>query len=155
MTEHNGLSHDLDLRTRPPAFPPGSGPALAREGWTRDLAYGNMMEGCLGRLLADEGLRVEVKADEQVADTGNLYVELHNRGLPSGLLTSCAEWWAFNLDHYGWLIITSERLQALVARAIRERRTTRGGDGGRTDGVLIPVVWFVQAHAEKYQGGRT
>jgi hypothetical protein len=97
--------------------------------------------------LTKGGTRVEVKRDEKVEQTGNVYLELEclKRGayVPSGIATSKAEFWAFVLPRNVLIVAPTESVRALAARySNRASECNRGSHP--TKGVTIPVGLFVQ-----------
>lgn len=68
---------------------------LAGEGFDVDLRYGQAREDALVQVFLRS--RVEVKSDRQAARTGNVFVEFKQKGRPSGLAVTMADWWAFEL----------------------------------------------------------
>jgi hypothetical protein len=115
---------------------------LARAGFDIDLRYGQLREGRLAQILAALGPLIEVKSDTKARSTGNLFLEYRQKGRPSGLAKTEAQWWAFEIDEDVWLIVPFRRLRAAAARAYRLGRTARGGDFNNYDGVLVPIDWL-------------
>lgn len=81
---------------------------------------------------------IEVKADKAAQKTGNIYVEVSDRGRPSGIHTTTAEWQAQFLTGPGFdsevvVLIRTERLR----RLIEGRYTVNGGDA--STGVLVKL----------------
>lgn len=88
--------------------------------------------------------KVEHKRDHKCAQTGNLFVEYRQKGRPSGLATSAADYWAFEYDVDCWIIVPAERLKRVAQQAYRNpANRVRGGDGRRFDGVRLPIVMLV------------
>lgn len=115
---------------------------VVRTGFKEDLKIGQRAEGKLATLLRDVGGDVEVKSDQRAHQTHNIYVEYAFKGRPSGITTSEAHWWAYEVQGRYYLL-RIEDLRKLVERAKLEGKTRRGGDYNLTDGVLIPVEWLV------------
>lgn len=119
---------------------------LVRTGFEEDLKLGQEIEGEFAKVLLSAGNDVEVKSDKRAHQTGNIYVELTFKGKPSGINTSRATWWVYEMQGR-FLVIRREDLLVLVERAIAEKRTRRGGDYNMTTGALVPVEWLV--HRER------
>ena len=115
---------------------------LVRTGFAEDLKIGQDAEGKLAIILASVGGDIEVKSDKRATKTHNIFVETAYKGKPSGITSSTAEWWVYEIEGR-FFIMTNEDMTALVARATAEGKTRRGGDFNMTDGVLIPVEWLV------------
>lgn len=120
---------------------------LTRAGFNGDLRFGVEREGTLARILRDLGPDgqptngVELKADRDAINTHNVYVEYRGEKGPSGVATSTADWWAFEIVGLDvFVILRTERLRALVdAEFARNSRPVAGGDHDRTTGVLVKV----------------
>lgn len=108
--------------------------------FSHDLEVGQLGEKALANIL--ENKRVEVKTDLQAKDTGNVFVEFHSRGKPSGIATSNAEYWAFIISSTQIIIIETEKLKALC-RQYFHSRATKGGDSDTSRGVLLPIEALV------------
>jgi hypothetical protein len=115
---------------------------VVRTGFKEDLKIGQKAEGKLATLLRDVGGDVEVKSDQRGHLTHNIYVEYAFKGKPSGIATSEAHWWAYEVQGRYYLL-RIEDLRKLVERAKLEGRTRRGGDYNLTDGALVPMEWLV------------
>lgn len=116
---------------------------VARSGFDLDLAHGEAREGALGRILSLRyGDRIEVKSDGKARSTGNLFVEFRQKGRPSGIAVTEAEWWSTEVYDDVWIILPTVVLKRLASRAYHEGRTKLGGDGDLYEGILIPVAWL-------------
>ena len=118
----------------------------AREGFDLDLLDGEMREGWLARILAlHSGRYLELKTDHKCWDTGNLFVEFSQKGRPSGLATTTADWWAFEYSDGSefldsrWLIVPRHVLRAKAAASYQAGHRVRGGDNNNYEGVLLPI----------------
>ena len=85
--------------------------------------------------------RVEVKSDAIARRTGNLFVEYRQRGRPSGIAVTEAEYWAFEYDQDCWLVVPTQRLLEITREVYRDypERRRKGGDFNLYDGVLVPI----------------
>lgn len=114
---------------------------LAREGFDIDLRHGEAREDAFVHVFLKA--RVEHKSDDKCRKTGNLFVEFRQKGRPSGIQTTTADWWAFEYDRDCWLIVPTERLKAVARQAYKEGRIARGGDYNNYEGILVPIEWLV------------
>jgi hypothetical protein len=115
---------------------------LAREGFDKDLAFGESRESAFVQAITRA--RVEVKSDQKARSTGNVFIEYRQKGRPSGIATSEAEWWAIEVDDDVFITVRRSKLKALARQAIATGKHTAGGDFDEYDGALVPVVWLVQ-----------
>lgn len=87
--------------------------------------------------------KLEVKTDFKAHKTGNIAIEIESNGKPSGLRTTEAEWWLFNIRipkaEPMLLIINRHRLRKLAQMHIHRGHTVMGGDKNLSKMVLIPV----------------
>lgn len=112
---------------------------LARRGFDLDLRDGESAENRLLDIIQSGNGLVEVKSDKQAQRTGNIFVELEYRGQPSGLTSTEAEWWAYEVDEDVFVLMKTERLRKLA----RVRRKLPGGDHDMSTGVLLPLTKLV------------
>lgn len=110
----------------------------AREGFDLDLAFGKERE--LAFVKALRSCHVECKSDQAVRRTGNVFIETHQHGRPSGINVTTAEWWAIEYADDCWLVIRTSLLRALAKRA----PTQDGGDGNHYRGRLVPTRWLLR-----------
>jgi len=87
--------------------------------------------------------KLEVKTDFKAYKTGNLAIEIECRGKPSGLQTTTADWWLFNIRipraEPLMLIISRERLKRLATQHIHMNHVKMGGDDNASKLVIIPI----------------
>ena len=117
---------------------------MERKGWDLDLMDGERAEQHVSDLLKH---RVEVKFDEKQHETGRIFLEYAQRGVPSGITVTQAAWWATVLVDGTVVLVTTQKMRALGARAWKEGRT-KGGEGDRQSGVLVPCEWLLQPWAK-------
>lgn len=94
-----------------------------------------------------DGVKIEAKDETwQWQQTGNICVEYENRGKPSGIAATEADWWVHSLHAESGqvlvrLMFPRDGLLDLARENWRDerRRRERGGDGGYSKMVLIPV----------------
>lgn len=87
---------------------------------------------------------IEVKSDSWTRKTGNICVEYRSRGKDSGIRTTEADWWLFNvLDSKGLIeysiLIPTLKLQQITEPLIAAGRTKDVGDSNTSKSVLIPL----------------
>jgi hypothetical protein len=122
-----------------------------------DLEFGQASEQLLKHRLQLEGIdstsindatgdleyrvMVEVKTDRMWQSTGNIAIEIMRDGQPTGLSTTHADIIVYVLDGVSafWYVRTSELKSFL--KSIKINRV-RGGDGNRTEMVLITLSQF-------------
>ena len=87
--------------------------------------------------------KLEVKTDFKAYKTGNLAIEIESNGKPSGLSTTEANWWLFNIripnNEPMLLIISRHRLRKLAQMHIHRGHGTMGGDKNLSKLVIIPI----------------
>ena len=116
---------------------------LARAGFDLDLEFGQAREESLAWVIGDA--KIEVKSDQACRRTGNLFVEYRQKGRPSGIAVTEADYWAFEYDDGCWLLVPTDKLKRICRRVWRDHPEQRkpGGDYDRYDGVLVPISWLV------------
>ena len=111
-----------------------------------DLAYGEIKEKELYRILQKE--KVEVKAErEKWKKTGNIAIELSNRGKLSGLSVTESAYWATVLaekesrDIKAIIIIPTKEMKTRVKAIVKKGsgRMTMGGDENASEIALLPL----------------
>jgi len=104
-----------------------------------DLEYGIAGENHVLGLL-NGAMKVEVKTDRMAHSTGNLAVEYSSRGLPSGIATTKADYWAFVIgDNNTVIFIPTERLKELARVWYKAGYIVDGGDQNTSKIILIPI----------------
>ena len=111
-----------------------------------DLSFGNIYEKALALILQDKTIEVKTERDTWKR-TGNIAIELynHNKGCPSGLSVTKANYWATilvdNFKLYGIYILPVDYLKRRVKELMSEEkgRLTRGGDYNASEIALIPI----------------
>ena len=89
--------------------------------------------------------KYEVKADRLSAKTGNLCIEYECSGLPSGISTTEANYYAYFIIHgsdHDMYLIPVPRIKELIAQGAYKKMN--GGDGYRSRFYLIPKVVFTE-----------
>ncbi len=115
---------------------------VAREGFDIDLRHGEAREQAFVHVVLRA--RVEHKSDGACRHTGNVFVEYRQKGRPSGISLTEADWYAFEVDDNVWVFLPTARLRALVKLAGQQGRTAPGGDFNQYMGALIPREWLIE-----------
>lgn len=111
----------------------------AEKAFDVNLAEGRVSEQWLNSILKSND-KIEIKTDYKVSETGNVAIEFEDRGKPSGIKTTRAEWWCIVLagDIYekkrAILIRTEELLQIAQTCHI-----ISGGDNDEAKSWLVPL----------------
>lgn len=90
--------------------------------------------------------KIELKTETwQWRRTGNIAIEYRQKGQPSGIAITEADYWVHELcaddgSTLGYFMIPVPHLKTLCREALRRgRHHTGGGDGGKFDMVLLSV----------------
>jgi len=92
-----------------------------------------------------DGVKIEAKDETwQWQQYGNICVEYHNRGKPSGIAATKADYWVHSLHAENGqvlvrLLFPVAVLRTLARKAVDEGKARVGGDGNLSSVVLIPV----------------
>lgn len=104
-----------------------------------DVVYGEQGENHVLSLL-NGVTKVEVKTDRIAHHTGNVAIEYESRGLPSGISTTEADYWAFVIGENKTVIfITTKRLKELARFWYKTGNVVYGGDDKKSKIILIPI----------------
>jgi hypothetical protein len=106
-----------------------------------DLSVGQASEKALGEIFDNK--TVEVKCDIKAKDTGNLFIEYRSRGKPSGIATSKADFYCFDIGHL-FILIDSETLKEIVRPLLGTGADKDGGDENTSKGVLLPLTKLIK-----------
>lgn len=110
------------------------------ENWDIDLLRGINGEAEILDILAG---KIEVKTDFQAHKTNNIAIELESRGKPSGIQTSEAKWWIYNIQIPQkdplLIIVSLERLRQIVTKYAHQGRIRMGGDNNTSKLVIVPI----------------
>jgi len=84
--------------------------------------------------------RFEVKRDQRARFTGNIAIEVEDRGRPSGIMQSPADWWIVWVEEEDGsmeraLLVKTDRLKQMISG----KTVVPGGDGGLARMVLLRV----------------
>ena len=107
-----------------------------------DLKIGQVAEESLSKFLKNS--KIEVKRDLKAKRTGNIFVEYHSRGKPSGISTSEEEWYCYFLSDEQFVIISSSSLKELCRKYIGTSRDVLGGDSNTSKGILLPTIDLIK-----------
>ncbi len=108
-----------------------------------DLAVGQMSEKALGHIL--ENKKIEVKRDLMAIRTGNLFIEYESRGKPSGISTSEAEYYCFDIGEI-FIILEKSKLMDMVMGLMETGKDIMGGDNNTSKGVLLPLNALIRGN---------
>ena len=116
-----------------------------------DLPIGQAREELVKQLLTDVvGVKIEVKTDFKVSDTGNVAIEYECRGKPSGISITQADWWAIVLDGDRFsseviVLIKTDRLKGIARKHFVLGKVVSGGDDNVSKMVLVPVIELIES----------
>lgn len=113
---------------------------LSRSGFDIDLREGEAREAALAKALSKVGYLIEHKSDHKARATGNVFIEYRQKGRPSGIQVTTADFWAIEFDTNAWVILETSRLKWLAREAWKAGRRVVGGDNDQYEGVLVPVA---------------
>jgi hypothetical protein len=125
---------------------------MAYETFDIDLREGKAREDAFVHVMLRS--KVEHKRDKKAARTGNIAVEIackdrNDKGVPSGINITTAEYWAVEYMDGCWLVLPTEIVKNLTRLAAQQDRKHWIGDGGRHLNVLVPIEWFVKPLSPK------
>jgi hypothetical protein len=117
-----------------------------------NLQEGKYAEELVKKLLSG-AYTIEVKKDYAVSRTGNVAVEVLHDGLPSGLVTSQADFYAFVLGGTEYnddiiLFIRKERLWRIVEKMIVEGKLRYAQKRGESDFVPVPLIRLIEKESK-------
>lgn len=128
--------------------------------FAKSLKFGKHFEKLIEEILTK--LPIEVKTDKKYKKTGNLYIETKSRGKQSGINTTTAIYWAFNLYREDFelptfLFIPTERLKKYVSQLnyIKKNGGDKDGGGKKTsEGYLVKAEHLIKINKVKTIDGR-
>lgn len=112
--------------------------------YNKDYKYDIMM---INRKTEDP-VKFEVKSDAYVDyrnDTGNMAIEIRDRGKPSGISTSESDVFLYyfrNLQRDNVWMLKTDALKALIKENISSLKRVKGGDDNAAEMILIPRERF-------------
>lgn len=107
--------------------------------FTYDLHLGEQAEDWAKELFGNA--KVEVKTDTKAQQTGNMFIEVYSRNIPSGISTTTADYWVYRIEGKGTaIIISTKRLKQIVKEIYKLNGFVKGGDNNTSLGVLVPLV---------------
>lgn len=115
---------------------------FARSGFDIDLLDGEAREAAFRDVLLKR--YVEHKADERCRETGNVFIEFRQKGRPSGLAVTEADYWAIEYAPDCRVVLPTAVLREVCQEIALSKGYVRGGDGDNYDGVLVPIERLVQ-----------
>ena len=112
-----------------------------------DLRDGKARENAFVHVLLQS--RVEHKRDKLAAKTGNIAVELEqvcSDGVkrPSGVMSTTAEYFAFEYYPEFWFIVPTKFVKNLARRAVEVGKAAWIGNDNNHYNALVPIEWFVR-----------
>tara|TARA_R100001443_G_scaffold35589_8_gene49396 strand:- start:6814 stop:7248 length:435 start_codon:yes stop_codon:yes gene_type:complete len=105
----------------------------------------DLLRGLNGEVEALQTLtgKLEVKTDFKAYKTGNIAIEVECNGKPSGISTTEADWWLFNIripkGESMMLIISASRLTKLAQMHLHMGHFVMAGDRNASKCVLVPI----------------
>ena len=95
-----------------------------------DLKYGQIREDKIAEMFTDK--KIEVKSERGMwMKTGNICIEYHSYGKPSGIANTAADYWFHNLcigdDIFCTLIFDVPKLKKLIEK-LDFKKSVSGGD---------------------------
>lgn len=109
---------------------------IARSGFDIDLAQGKEREEHWERVL--RGPLIEVKCDHKAIETGNIFIEFRQKGRPSGIAVTTADYWLIEYMPERAVLIKTAELKNICRRLLKTQHK-KGGDFNRYDGVTVPL----------------
>lgn len=103
-----------------------------------DLKVGILAEKHLADILTAK--KIEVKHDLQAHKTGNTFIEYEYRGMPSGISTTEADFYAIIVSNEIIYLVETGKLKELCRGYIGTNKDVRGGDIDASKGVLLPLT---------------
>ena len=107
-----------------------------------DLIVGQMAEKELAAVLQDK--RIEVKSDKLAHKTGNVFVEYESRGKRSGIATTQADYYCFEVRGI-FILVSVPTLKIIALKHIGTDKDIRGGDENTSKGILLPILDLLSA----------
>jgi hypothetical protein len=111
-----------------------------RNDFAFDLIVGQMAEKELAAVL--QGKRIEVKSDKLAHKTGKVFVEYESRGKRSGIATTQADYYCFEVRGT-YLLISVPSLKVIARKYIGTAHDVRGGDENTSKGVVVPLTELI------------
>jgi len=115
---------------------------LARSGFDMDLAHGEARETAFVKALTQ--CTVEHKCDDWAPSTGNVAIEISQKGRPSGIMVTTAQWWALEVQDDTWIVVRTSVLKSAVQEAKVRGFVKMAGDFQKYENVLVPVEWLIK-----------
>jgi len=123
---------------------------IERSKFDIDLSAGEAWEQAFLGLIANA--KIECKRERKARTTGNVFVEYHCRGHPSGLSVTEATWWAIGIegptgDIETAILASVPWLKDVCRPLLGTARDVAGGDDGLARGILLKMRDFAQSAA--------
>ena len=119
---------------------------MFNKNWEYDLKIGKRGENHFSRLLREgaEYYTVEVKTDQQIDRTGNLFIEISSRGKQSGINRTKADYWYIQVKDYGFGFMIKTELLQKVLKA-HESDIVSGGDKNTSRAYKISLTQMMRS----------
>lgn len=122
-------------------------------GFDFEVKYGEGREEAFIHVVLNlpcKSLRFEHKADRKARDTGNVFIEFRQKGRPSGLAVTKAEFYAIEFDEWCWVLLPTPRLKSIVKTYLKRHPEAKrmGGDRNLYEGAILPLVELVRLARE-------
>lgn len=117
--------------------------------FTHDLALGEEAEDWVKKLLTN-GFKIEVKNDQIIHKTGNLFIEYESRGKSSGIATTTADYWIYRMNKLDSSLTLPVSLLRDVCRLYFKKQIhlKKGGDNNTSKGFVVPLIKLLNDIAE-------
>jgi|TARA_R100000479_G_scaffold42169_1_gene19051 hypothetical protein len=106
-----------------------------------DLEVGQVAEKLLANIFKNK--TIEVKNDLKALKTGNLFIEYHSRGKPSGISTTQAEYWCFLVKDV-FILIRTDDLKDILRPLFNTKADIKGGDNNTSSGILLKIEQLIK-----------
>jgi len=125
-----------------------------RKDFDIDLKDGQIAEKKLRELLTNGSgnVKIEVKRDDKIQNTGNFFFEYESRGEPSGLAVTKSDWWAVSIKDFDddfIFLFRVPRVKERLRKLLTEKRAVKkcggdkdGGKVGTSRGVVVSAREF-------------
>ena len=119
---------------------------MFNQNWEYDLKIGKRGENHFSRLLREgaEYYTVEVKTDQQIDRTGNLFIEVSSRGKQSGINRTKADYWYIQIKDYDFGFMIKTELLQKVLKA-HESDIVSGGDNNTSRAYKISLTQMMRS----------
>jgi hypothetical protein len=123
------------------------GNILEEQGWSIEIPEGKFSEYDLKATADNNPITFEVKTDQMAMGTKNVAIEIERENVEgviekSGLSISVADFYVYKILHKPFFYyVSTENLRNFIDKS--NYRKIKGGDGGRSIMVLVPIDDFI------------